>query len=247
MAILVQRMLGIQLLVLIIAATKSHRHVVSIFITLTVLLLLGQQQSIYSQNPDSSNNGTFLNYTYPYYGVSIQYPSNWTYEEPQKNQEDSSIVRFEPPISNDPNLTTTFDVKTEKLNDTTLSLDQYARRVVNSYRDSSVDFSLLSAFSSIANTTLSGMPAYEIVFTDYAAGIDRKSVERGVIDHSSGSVYYLVFTTKASSYDRFIPILNKMIGSFEVFDSGTSDQRHNEEYIKGYNDGFKAGAITYSG
>jgi hypothetical protein len=139
-----------------------------------------------------------LTYENPIYGISIDYPSNWAYQEAQEdtiaNTTIFSIVDIVPPISEDPNVVTNFQIGIEDL-ESPISLDQYARTVINSYRGN-LNFSLISVDD---NAMLSGRPAYEIIFTDVTEdGIERKSVERGTIDEANNRVYYLAFNTEAS-------------------------------------------------
>jgi hypothetical protein len=70
--------------------------------------------------------------------------------------------------------------------------------------------------SSNTGNTLSGLPTYEIVFTDSANGTDRKLMEVGALDSDNNRVYYLLFNTEESRYDLFVPALESMIDSFQL-------------------------------
>lgn len=61
--------------------------------------------------------------------------------------------------------------------------------------------------SSNTGNTLSGLPTYEIVFTDSANGTDRKLMEVEALDSDNNRVYYLLFNTEESRYDLFVPAL----------------------------------------
>jgi hypothetical protein len=137
-------------------------------------------QSFVGNNMSNNNdsNTSFLTYVNPIYGISIEYPSSWTYQEPEEepsaNTTIFSIVDIAPPISEDPNVVTNFQMGIEEL-ENPISLDQYARTVINSYRGN-LNFSLISVED---NSNLSGRPAYEVIFTDFTDdGIERKSIER---------------------------------------------------------------------
>jgi hypothetical protein len=68
-----------------------------------------------------------LTYENPIYGISIDYPSNWAYQEAQEdtiaNTTIFSIVDIAPPISEDPNVVTNFQIGIEDL-ESPISLDQ---------------------------------------------------------------------------------------------------------------------------
>jgi hypothetical protein len=179
-------------------------------------------------NTSNNNNGNISSLTYenPIYGISIEYPSSWTYQEPQQepsaNTTIFSIVDIAPPISEDPNVVTNFQIGIENL-ESRVSLDQYTRTVINSYRGN-LNFSLISVDDS---STLSGRPAYEIVFTDVIEdGVERKSIERGTVDEANNRAYYLAFNTETSTYEKFLPIVQTMIDSFKLSTSDPSSMEN---------------------
>jgi hypothetical protein len=178
------------------------------FTSAGVLLFLGLApfgQEILAQLP--SDNVSLFTYSSPYYGFNIEYPFDWTYTEPDiaSNATIYSALDIIPPISDDPTLSTNLQIGIEDLEIVQLpSLDQYARNTINAYRSSYSNFSLESVQT---NSTLSGMPAYEIVFTDNSP---TKSVETGLIDETNNRAYYLFFETQNSTYDQFYPIVRHL-------------------------------------
>lgn len=108
-----------------------------------------------------------------------------------------------PPISDDPNAVTFLQIGIEEL-ETPFSIDEYSRSIINGYRESRLNFDLVS---SNTGNTLSGLPTYEIVFTDSANGTDRKLMEVEALDSDNNRVYYLLFNTEESRYDLFVPAL----------------------------------------
>jgi hypothetical protein len=117
-----------------------------------------------------------------------------------------------PPVSADPNLRTSFDIGLEYLQ-SHISFDKYTRNTVNNYRTNYENFSLISAKT---NATLSGMPAYELVFTYNSDGMEQKSYERGVIDEDANTIYYISFFTDPSLYDQFFPTIQGVVDSFNL-------------------------------
>ncbi|MGI0045112.1 MAG: hypothetical protein ACRD47_15515, partial [Nitrososphaeraceae archaeon] len=126
------------------------------------------------------------------------------------------IVNMFPPISDDPNAVTFLQIGIEEL-ETPFSIDEYSRSIINGYRESRLNFDLVS---SNTGNILSGLPTYEIVFTDSANGTDRKLMEVGALDSDNNRVYYLLFNTEESRYDLFVPALESMIDSFQLSSIG---------------------------
>lgn len=192
--------------------------------TLSLRSFIGVGGSNLSNNNDS--NISFLTYENPIYGISIEYPSAGTYQEPEEESSANttifSIVDISPPISEDPNVATNFQMGIENLQ-SPVSLDQYARTVVNSYRGN-LNFSLISVD---LNSTLSGRPAYQIIFTDVTEdGIERKSIERGTVDEVNNRVYYVAFNTETSMYEKFLPIVRTMMNSLKLDTSNMSSMEN---------------------
>ena len=192
--------------------------------TLSLRSFIGVGGSNLSNNNDS--NISFLTYENPIYGISIEYPSAWTYQEPEEESSANttifSIVDISPPISEDPDVATNFQMGIENLQ-SPISLDQYARTVINSYRGN-LNFSLISVD---LNSTLSGRPAYQIIFTDVTEdGIERKSIERGTVDEVNNRVYYVAFNTETSMYEKFLPIVQTMMNSLKLDTSSLSSMEN---------------------
>lgn len=192
--------------------------------TLSLRSFIGVGGSNLSNNNDS--NISFLTYENPIYGISIEYPSAWTYQEPEEESSANttifSIEDISSPISENPNVATNFQMGIENL-ESPSSLDQYARTVINSYRGN-LNFSLISVD---LNSTLSGRPAYQIIFTDVTEdGIERKSIERGTVDEVNNRVYYVAFNTETSMYEKFLPIVRTMMNSLKLDTSNMSSMEN---------------------
>ena len=187
---------------------------------------------------DGNGSLTYLN---PYYGVVIQYPPDWNYKETELSSQDSKaflIVTFSPSLSTDPSAETNLKLWVEKLDDPEISLDKYSKNVIRSYRESSSNFRLITGTST--NSTLSGSPAYEIIFNDYSNNLQRKSIEVGTISNVSKSAYYITYNADVSIYEKFRPLINRMVNSFELYDYPRLPLKDpGNIYIHGYNDGLE--------
>jgi hypothetical protein len=166
------------------------------------------------QQQAGAQSESLLTYTNPDYGFNIQYPSDWTYTEYEvpSNATIFSILSIVPPVSADPNLQTNLDIGIEYLQNP-LSLDQYVRNTVDDYRTYYENFSLISAKT---NATLSGMPAYELVYTYNLNETERIAYEIGTIDKDTNTVYYISFYTEPSLFDQFFPTVQTVNDSFNL-------------------------------
>ena len=171
-----------------------------------------------SDESEIIDEDTLLPYNNSEYGIRMNYPSEWSYQEVQAPTDATiiPIVNMFPPISDDPNAVTFLQIGIEEL-ETPFSIDEYSRSIINGYRENRLNFDLVS---SNTGNTLSGLPTYEIVFTDSANGTDRKLMEVGALDSDHNRVYYLLFNTEESRYDLFVPALESMIDSFQLFSIG---------------------------
>ncbi len=167
-----------------------------------------------SEASDAAAVDSYLPYNNSEYGIRMNYPSDWSYQEAQPPTDVAifPIVRMFPPISDDPNAVTFLEIGIEDLGNP-FSIDEYSRSTINAYRESRQNFDLVS---SNTEDTLSGLPAYELVFTDSANGTDRKLIEVGALDSDNNRVYYLLFNTEESRYDLFVPALESIIDSFQL-------------------------------
>jgi len=168
-----------------------------------------------SDGSGTTDTGSFLPYNNSEYGIRLNYPSDWSYQEEVQASTNATvipIVNMFPPISDDPNAVTFLEIGVEELQNP-FTIDEYSRSVINGYRESRQNFDLVS---SNTDGTLSGLPAYEIVFTDSANGTDRRTMEVGALDSNNNRVYYLLFNTEESRYDLFVPSLESIIDSFQL-------------------------------
>ena len=199
-----------------------------LLITSSALLLFAifpeQQQQAGAQSE------SLLTYSNPDYGFNIQYPTDWTYTEYDvpSNATIFSILNIVPPVSADPNLQTNLDIGIEYLQ-SPLSLDQYVRNTVDSYRTNYENFSLISAKT---NATLSGMPAYELVYTYDSNETERIAYETGTIDKDTNTVYYISFYTEPSLFDQFFPTVQTVNDSFNL-DTSLLTQDTSENILEG--------------
>jgi tetratricopeptide (TPR) repeat protein len=159
--------------------------------------------------------GQFSTYTNEKYGITMQYPSDWTKTEGEDEVEDLEdlveIVKFSKDIDYYEG-----EVSLYLDQNQSLSLQEYLSDTIKIYEDSYDDFKLLS---SNANTdkTLSGHPAYFLGYTlkEEVESNDTKYLELGA---KIGNDFYNVeySAEEGDHYDESLPIAQKMIDSIKI-------------------------------
>jgi hypothetical protein len=150
-----------------------------------------------------------LTYESPVYGIRTQYPDGW--EILIQNTSNSSLsLRFYSPAENDT------DTYREKVileintisNNTALS--NFTGAALASYLESFSDFELIELTSTnLANNTI---PAYKLVGSRTQEGLDFMQI----VAMKEDNVYVILYSSEKTRYSTYLPIIEKMIDSFEV-------------------------------
>jgi eukaryotic-like serine/threonine-protein kinase len=152
----------------------------------------------------------FLPYQNSTYGIKIQYPSDWQKQENGTKQDtQTDIVTFYAPASNS---NANLDLSTDDISDEKgISLAQYANNSLTDLKQSLTNFKLIESSN---NDHISGLPAYRIVYTSNDGNNVTKTLETGTI--KGDKVYILTYEAGISEYTTFLPIVQKMIDSFQI-------------------------------
>jgi eukaryotic-like serine/threonine-protein kinase len=180
-------------------------------ITITALLLLAIStvpHSLLAQVKTVTSN--FLPYQNSTYGIKIQYPLNWQKQENGTKQDtQTDIVTFYPPAGNS---NASLDLSIDDISDQKgISLAQYANNSLTDLKQSLTSFKLIE---SNGNNHIAGLPAYRIVYTYNDGNNVTKTLETGTI--KGDKAYIITYETGMSEYTTFLPIVQKMIDSFQI-------------------------------
>ena len=163
----------------------------------------------------AQQQGEWLPYQNATYGVSILYPSNWTQQNSTGDADDRFIYVsdfFSPEETNGYFAYVTIAI--DSMPNTT-NIESYRNQSIDIYRQDPEfqEFQVLS--SGIGNFTLAGMPAYsfEIVYTDLEFG-PQNVLEVGTI--FDDRVYYIQYFADTPIYQKYLPIAQRMIESFQI-------------------------------
>jgi hypothetical protein len=150
-----------------------------------------------------------LTYESPVYGIRIQYPDGW--EILIQNTSNSSLsLRFDSPAEND---TDTYRENVRFVIDTisnNTALSNFTSATLTSYLESYPDLK----FSEVSSTNLTNnaIPAYKLVASHTQEGLDFMQI----FAINEDKVYTILYSSEKTRYSTYLPIIEKMINSFEV-------------------------------
>jgi hypothetical protein len=157
----------------------------------------------------------FSTYTNEKYGITMQYPSDWTKDEGEgegEDYEDIEIVKFSKDIDEFKGDVVLYFVAGDGV-----SLSEYLSNTIEAYEDAG-DFDLLSS-SANSGQKLSGNPAYILEYKDDS--LELRYLEIGT---KIGNDYYYVeyYADTDDRYFQSLPIVQKMIDSIKIGSAATS-------------------------
>jgi hypothetical protein len=150
-----------------------------------------------------------LTYESPVYGIRTQYPDGW--EILIQNTSNSSLsLRFYSPAEND---TDTYRENVRFVIDTisnNTALSNFTSATLTSYLESYPDLK----FSEVSSTNLTNnaIPAYKLVASHTQEGLDFMQI----FAINEDKVYTILYSSEKTRYSTYLPIIEKMINSFEV-------------------------------
>jgi len=189
-------------------------HLLYLLMVMSVLLL---PSAIITQIASAqTNDGIFLTYQSHTYGFKIQYPSNWEKLEFAQGIEEEHrniVVNFLSPAGEGTSNTFREYLIIEVGNSTSHdeSLTQYVTTQIH-LRQALPNFNLVeSTLTSVSG----GNPAHKIVYT-YSNPIVGITKVMDILTIKSDKLYFLSYNADAVKYSRYLPIIQKVIDSFQI-------------------------------
>ncbi|HET7283581.1 MAG TPA: PsbP-related protein [Nitrososphaeraceae archaeon] len=188
----------------------------SIFSTLALIVIISYayptvpiKQTVFAQQTTKSTTD-LLPYVNSTYGIKLQYPSSWDREENGTRQDtETDVVTFSPPaITSNASL----DISIDDISDEKgIALAQYANNGINDLKQSLKNFKLVGLST---NSVLTGLPAYKSLYTYADQNTIFKDMEIGAI--KGDKAYILTYEAGMNEYDKYLPIIQEMINSFQI-------------------------------
>jgi eukaryotic-like serine/threonine-protein kinase len=181
-------------------------------ILLTVIIILGflMVPALLSQGIMAQDE--FLTYENKDFGFSIQYPSDWKKEEEytSKSSNVNIVVSFTKQNGSRINTEADLYIRTEDFLGKNVSLEEFAQ-FQKAYTSSLL---AVSSFNE-SKTIIGNKPAWQLGYIFKGiGGITRDGLNSLMINDNTG--YSLVFSTDKKSFDKYLPIAQKMIESFRI-------------------------------
>jgi serine/threonine-protein kinase len=172
-----------------------------------------QATNITEQNP-------FLPYENTTYGIKIQYPAGYGWQLALSNQtsEDNVynyIVAFRSPLDRvSDSVVETVNIAMENLPpEENIKLDAYSTLQISQLMQSATNFDL----KELTPTVLAGIPAYKIVYSETLQQVPLQVMQVWAI--KDNKTYILTYIAEAPKYSTYLPVVQKMIDSFEFINS----------------------------
>ena len=174
------------------------------------------QQQTFAQT--SASTGSFVTYENSNYRFKIQYPSNWEKVEFSPGIKESGrsiIVNFISPQETFSDLFREYlIIEVQDHPSNARSLDQYVSQQIDTYKKSLPRFAVIESNASTPTHTNVDHPSHKIVYS-YSDSIVGKA-EVMEIDMIEGNrLYSLSYHADATKYSSYLPVIEKMIKSFE--------------------------------
>ena len=155
-------------------------------------------------------NDNLLAYEGPGYGIRTQYPDGWEILI-QSTSNSLLSLRFDSPPENDTDIfreNVILEIHTISNNNTDLS--NFTSAALASYLELYPDLK----FSEVSSTNLANdtIPAYKLVGSRTQEGLDFMQI----VAIKEDTVYTISYSSATTRYSTYLPIIEKMIDSFEV-------------------------------
>jgi serine/threonine-protein kinase len=166
----------------------------------------------------NNNNNAFSIYKNTIYGIEIQYPSKWekidfaqTINGNNNNNNNNAalIAGFLSTSKNDTGILENLMIREVRLASPDITTREFSNALLSSYKEQFKNFQLVG---SNASMTLSGKPAYEVVYTYGVQPNIFKTMEVWVVN--GNRAYMILYNADPSDYSHYLPIIHRMISSF---------------------------------
>lgn len=174
------------------------------------------QQQTFAQT--SASTSSFVTYENSNYRFKIQYPSNWEKVEFSPGIKESGrsiIVNFISPQETFSDLFREYlIIEVQDHPSNAISLDQYTSQQIDTYKKSLPRFAVIESNASTATYTNVDHPSHKIVYS-YSDSIVGKAEVMEIDIIEGNRLYSLSYHADATKYSSYLPVIEKMIKSFE--------------------------------
>ena len=191
----------------------KYKSILSMLVLIVIISYVyptvATKQTVFAQQTTKPTTN-FLPYVNSTYGIKLQYPSSWDKQENGTRQgTETDVVTFSPPAINS---NASLDISIDNISDERgIALAKYASSGVSDLKQSLKSFKLVGLTT---NNVLAGLPAYKSISTYVDQKTIFKDMEIGAI--KGDKVYILTYEAGINEYDKYLPITQELINSFQV-------------------------------
>ena len=178
-----------------------------------------------SSSVTGTSNSTYLNYKDKDLGFSIEYPSDWTIDN--ANSQFYTVVGFDPP-----NKDASVDIRV---------FPKGSYKSIKDFGDKNFkesDEQTLLAYYRNSSTVLGGKPAFKAIYlTTYNPSLfenafgykssTSKAMMVATVVPEKKSIFAVAYFAKSNNFDDYLPTIEKMINSFQIYGKGPVIQEDN--------------------
>ena len=200
--------------------------------TLVLQVAIAQQQQLPNGKNNTSslvantinNTSDFLTYNNPILGVRIQYPSNWTVvENPYNPVANNTIVGFFAQTKTSSELGNISGVSGDFVpyldiyvfDSKNISFDKIINGTINKFRNN--ENFVISETKPYA--VKGNHPAYMLVYDAIVGGDEFFRKMQVYVMSGSSKIYLISFTSQQALFSNYLPIVRKMVNSFDLLNT----------------------------
>jgi eukaryotic-like serine/threonine-protein kinase len=164
----------------------------------------------------TSNNTAVKTYENAGFGITMQYPSNWSVtqirEDPSAPANSSIVAIFKAPTESQTDLYQENVIINVQGPFPDMTLAEYTENSLNAFRNMSDTIEIFES----SPTTISGLPAHEIVYTSSGIeGLNLKKTQLFTVVNNN-MAYVFTFSAEEPQFNKYLPDVQKMISSIQI-------------------------------
>lgn len=158
-----------------------------------------------------SPSAVIFHYSNDKFGVSLDYPVNWTKKDgSEEGTQDKALVEFFPPKNSK---TQTANVIIEDLSANPLTLEKYTESMLTSAKDQVKNINFLES----KETQFGGLPGYRIIVSGDSSPAFSSSFKSLMTWTVKGNLAYVfTYNTDPAGFDEFFNVAEQMISSLKI-------------------------------
>lgn len=173
------------------------------------------QSSLAQQRPTVANTTTSgitsnntQTYSNPFFGIQMQYPSNWFKLDLSHNSSSILIVAFRTPAGVSPG---SLNILGGNVSSGNVTLNPLVSRSINQLNQTGKILHLISS----TPASFAGYPAHKIVYTTISPQGNESEIMQ-LISIASNKAYFITYAAPIANYTNYLPTIQTMISSIKI-------------------------------